>query len=92
MDFSGELRIPMPNFERIDLVPFFDAGNVWADRQAIDFRDLRWAAGLGVGIRTPIGPVRVDFAAQINPIPGLRLNGEVSARRWRIHIHLGHIF
>ena len=92
VDFSGELRIPMPNFDRIDLVPFVDAGNVWSSRQAIDLGDLRWAAGLGIGIGTPIGPLRVDFAAQINPIPNLLINGETSTRRWRIHFHLGHIF
>lgn len=92
VDFSGELRIPMPNFDRIDIVPFVDAGNVWSNRQSINVNDLQWAAGIGIGFASPIGPLRVDFARQLNPIPNLFINGEPSTRRWRIHFHLGHIF
>ena len=49
---------------------------------------------MGPGLRylTPIGPVRVDFARQLNPIPGLLVDGVPETRHWRIHFSLGQAF
>ena len=38
--------------------------------------DLRYAVGPGLRYQTPIGPIRFDFGYQLNPIPGLLVNGE----------------
>ena len=54
--------------------------------------DLRYAAGLGLRYQTPVGPVRFDFGYQLNPIPGLVVNGNPESRRWRIHFSIGQAF
>jgi outer membrane protein assembly complex protein YaeT len=73
-------------------VLFVDGGNVWEGSSGMNFNDLRWAVGPGLRYQTPIGPVRFDFGYQLNPIPGLLVNGEPQARRWRIHFSIGQAF
>jgi outer membrane protein assembly complex protein YaeT len=73
-------------------VAFFDLGNVWEDDWTFDLNDLRYAVGLGARYRTPIGPVRFDFGYQLNPIPGLLIEGEEQTRQWRMHFSIGQAF
>ena len=54
--------------------------------------DLRYAVGPGLRYQTPVGPIRFDFGYQLNPIPGLLVNGEPQTRRWRIHFSIGQAF
>ena len=54
--------------------------------------DLRYAIGPGLRYQTPIGPVRFDVGYQLNPIPGLLVNGEPQARRMRFHFSIGQAF
>jgi outer membrane protein assembly complex protein YaeT len=72
-------------------VLFVDAGNVWAGPADFDLTDLRYAVGPGLRYQTPIGPIRFDFGWQVNPIPGLLVNGEPS-RPWRMHFSIGQAF
>jgi outer membrane protein insertion porin family len=48
--------------------------------------------GSGLRYQTPIGPMRFDYGYQINPIPGLLVNGHPQTRRWRIHFSIGQAF
>jgi outer membrane protein insertion porin family len=73
-------------------VLFLDAGNVWAKSGDFNFNDLRYAVGSGLRYQTPIGPMRFDYGYQINPIPGLLVNGHPQTRRWRIHFSIGQAF
>jgi outer membrane protein assembly complex protein YaeT len=73
-------------------VVFLDGGNVWAKFSDADLGDLRYAAGLGLRYQTPVGPIRFDLGYQLNPIPGLLVNGELQRRRWRIHFSIGQAF
>lgn len=73
-------------------VLFLDAGNVWADSWGIRLNDLRYAIGPGLRYQTPVGPIRFDFGYQLNPIPGLFVNGEPQTRRWRVHFSIGQAF
>jgi outer membrane protein assembly complex protein YaeT len=73
-------------------VLFFDAGNVWADGWTIKLNDLRYAIGPGLRYQTPVGPIRLDLGYQLNPIPGLLVNGAPQARRWRIHFSIGQAY
>ena len=73
-------------------VVFLDGGNVWADSWAIRLGDLRYAIGPGLRYQTPVGPLRVDFGYQLNPIPGLVVNDDPHPRRWRIHFSIGQAF
>jgi len=49
---------------------FVDAGNVWASPSQVAFGDIRWGPGLGIQYRTPAGPLRVEYAWKIDPLPG----------------------
>ncbi|HXD75410.1 MAG TPA: BamA/TamA family outer membrane protein [Vicinamibacterales bacterium] len=73
-------------------VLFFDTGNVWADSWQIKLNDLRRAVGAGLRYQTPVGPLRFDVGYQLNPIPGLLVNGEPQTRRWRMHFSIGQAF
>jgi outer membrane protein assembly complex protein YaeT len=63
IEASAELRFPI--YDILSGGFFLDTGNVWADPFAIDFTDLRTDLGFGLRAKTPIGPVRVDFATPI---------------------------
>lgn len=88
--FSSELRSQLRG--NLGGVLFLDGGNVWADGWTLHIRDLRYAVGPGLRYTTPIGPVRFDFGYQLNPIPGLIVNGHSQQRRWRIHFSIGQAF
>ena len=58
---------------------FLDGGNVWANPWDFKLNDLRYDVGPGLRYKTPIGPIRADIGYQLNPIPGLLVNGEPEA-------------
>jgi outer membrane protein assembly complex protein YaeT len=87
---SEEVRAAL--FGRVGIVLFLDAGNVWAESGGIRLDDLRYAVGPGLRYQTPIGPIRFDFGYQLNPIPGLLINGEPQTRRWRVHFSIGQAY
>jgi outer membrane protein assembly factor BamA len=88
--FSSELRAHIVG--NFGAVAFLDTGNVWAGSWGIRLNDLRYAVGTGLRYQTPIGPLRLDWGYQLNPIPGLLINGEPQTRRWRIHFSIGQAF
>jgi len=71
-----ELRFPFIG-QNLQGVVFHDLGNVYNSVEDISFRfhqkdpqDFNYAvqaAGLGIRYKTPVGPVRADFAYSINP-------------------------
>ncbi len=74
---SFELRVPLAQ-GRYGIVLFNDAGNVYSGFSTMRLlkfmqtspTDLNYtvqAAGLGLRYKTPVGPIRVDFAYVINP-------------------------
>jgi len=46
---------------------FADGGTSWWDYDDIDMDDVRYSVGLGLGIRTPMGPMRFDYGFPLNP-------------------------
>ncbi len=78
---SIELRIDVG--KGIGFVVFVDTGNVWERLKDIDF-STRKTAGVGIRIRTPVGPVRFDYGHKLD-----RKDGESSGE---LHFSIGHAF
>ena len=89
-NFSTELRFPLVG--KLGAVVFLDGGNVWTNPWDFEFGDMRYDAGPGLRYNTPIGPFRFDVGYQLNPIPGLLVNGKPQERRFRVHFSSGHAF
>lgn len=64
VEFGVELRWRVT--EDFGVVPFLDGGGAYADAIP-DFKGTQYAAGLGLRYYTPIGPLRLDVAAPLNP-------------------------
>ena len=90
LDGSSEVRFPV--WGKLGGVLFLDYGNVWTNPWSFDLGDLRYAVGPGVRYQTPIGPARLDFGYQLNPIENLLVEGEPQKRQWRVHFSIGQAF
>ena len=94
LESSGELRLTPDVTGAFGIVGFLDAGNVWDRSWRLYLNDVRADAGIGVRYRTPVGPLRLDFAYQLTPNGALVLNGRAPGdyRRWRLHFSIGQAF
>ena len=89
---ESSLEVRAPIWRDLSGVLFFDAGNVWNNAWDFNLRDLRYDVGPGLRYNTPIGPIRVDLGYQLNPIPGLLIDGAEQKRRFRFHFSIGQAF
>jgi outer membrane protein assembly complex protein YaeT len=90
LNFSTEVRASV--WRSLGAVIFLDGGNVWANRWSFNVNDMRYDVGPGLRYQTPIGPLRADLGYQLNPIPGLIVNGKEQPRRFRFHFSIGQAF
>jgi outer membrane protein insertion porin family len=65
---------------------FYDIGNVWANHQELDSDQLKLKSSIGTGFRvkTPLGPIRLDYGYALNPKPG--------DAKGRFHFSMSHEF
>jgi outer membrane protein insertion porin family len=49
---------------------FLDGGNDWASWRDVQPAQMRWGAGLGLRIETPVGPFRVEYGWKLDRLPG----------------------
>ncbi|MFH2145640.1 MAG: outer membrane protein assembly factor BamA [Candidatus Omnitrophota bacterium] len=65
---------------------FYDIGNVWANRSQFSLDDLKLKAAVGTGIRlkTPLGPIKLDYGRALHVKPG--------DKRGRFHFSMSHEF
>lgn len=80
LEASGELRFPI--YKIIAGVTFLDFGNVWSPSNFYKLGELRYSVGVGIGISTPVGPARIDFARPIFD----------EKQSWELHFTIGHAF
>jgi outer membrane protein insertion porin family len=66
--FNGELRFPVWAKRSLGGAVFIDVGNVFKKAGDINLGELRSGAGFGLRWKSPVGPLRVDFAWKLNPI------------------------
>jgi translocation and assembly module TamA len=86
-----EARMPIATWREIGIgaVTFLDGGDVRESLGEIEPTNLHWAAGVGLRLKTIVGPIRADFGYRLNrtgpmePAPG---------SRWAFHLSLGEAF
>lgn len=64
---EGTLEISYPIIDMIKGHVFFDFGQVWAEVEDFGKHRINTSVGLGVGLRTPVGPLRLDYGFPLNP-------------------------
>ncbi len=101
-----EARIPITR--RFQLVPFYDGGNIYdrvgdifrktpreGDTRNPNFRaEFTHTVGLGLRLRTPFGPLAVDYGFLLNPPQFVLPNGTdiIRLRNSQFHIRFGQAF
>ncbi len=73
----GRLELELPLKDPFVAVPFYDVGGVGT------LSDIKHSFGFGAGVRTPIGPVRVDLA-----FPGERN----FLKKFKIYLSVGYVY
>lgn len=66
----GNVEYTIPLIEFVKLAAFFDAGNVWATTSDYGTGDLKTGTGVGLRVKTPIGPVNLDYGYPLSDEPG----------------------
>jgi len=92
---NAEIRQPV--YRQISLVGFYDMGNVFAKIDDIAPKNFTHSVGLGIRVKTPLGPLRLDLgylASDPYNGTGLRpdLHPDFKASRVRWHLSFGQAF
>lgn len=70
--FLSSYEIRFPIMGALGAEVFIDGGQIWDTITEIDLRRLSWNAGVGLTYASPLGPIRMDYAFQIdNPKSGM---------------------
>lgn len=73
---NGELQFPFPGAgtdRSLRWYVFADGGNVYADKAALELKQLRYSAGIGISWVSPVGPLRLSFGKPLNAKPEDRI-------------------
>lgn len=68
MNFNTELYIPFPgagNDRTLRLFSYFDAGNVWGEKESVSLSELRASVGVGISWISPVGPLKLSFGKPV---------------------------
>ena len=68
--FVGNIEYTYPLSDIFKVAAFFDTGNVWAKRSDFLSGGLKSSVGLGIRVKTPLGPISVDYGWPLNKEPG----------------------
>ncbi|MBN2596898.1 MAG: outer membrane protein assembly factor BamA [Marinifilaceae bacterium] len=63
MEASAEIRFPL--YGIFSGTAFTDFGNSWLNSWEFKLNQLNYDAGLGLRVKTPVGPIRLDFASPL---------------------------
>ena len=90
-ELGGAPRADLGRLQRA--CAFVDAGNVWNNAWDVQAAATCGTTSVpGCATMTPVGAMRVDVGFQLNPIPGLLVNGEPEPRHFRFHFSIGQAF
>lgn len=71
----GNIEYTYPLYDFFKLAAFYDTGNVWEKLRQIGSGGFKSGFGLGFRIKTPIGPVMLDYGIPLNKEPGEEKTG-----------------
>jgi len=83
----GNIEYTYPLLEFLKGAAFFDTGNVWKRMSDLGNGHFKSSVGLGVRIKTPIGPIRLDYGIPLNKGPA-----EETKSKGRFHFSVSHGF
>jgi outer membrane protein insertion porin family len=83
----GNIEYTYPVFDFMKAAVFYDTGNVWAKASKIGSGGFKSSYGLGVRVKTPIGPLMLDYGIPLNKEPGKDSKGG-----GRLHFSVSHGF
>jgi len=72
----GSVEYTVPIIEIIKGAVFFDTGNVWDKVRNYGTGGLKSGTGVGLRIKTPIGPIKLDYGIPLDKEPGKKKNGK----------------
>ncbi len=67
---TANIEYTIPIIDFVKLAAFFDIGNVWAKAEDFGSGDFKSGTGIGFRVKTPIGPVNLDYGYPLNDEPG----------------------
>jgi len=85
--FVGNIEYLYPLFSFLKLATFYDLGNVWSKASKFGSGGLKSGIGLGVRIKTPIGPIMLDYGVPLN-----KESGEDDKKNGRFHFSMSQGF
>ncbi len=68
--FIGNVEYTYPLTDFLKTAVFFDTGNVWAKNSDFLSGNLKSSVGLGLRVKTPLGPINLDYGWPLNVEPG----------------------
>ncbi|MEI8350461.1 MAG: outer membrane protein assembly factor BamA [Candidatus Omnitrophota bacterium] len=68
--FVGNVEYTYPLIDFLKVAGFYDTGNTWVKTSDFFSEKLKSSLGLGVRLKTPIGPVSVDYGWPLDKEPG----------------------
>jgi outer membrane protein insertion porin family len=82
----GTVELTQPLGKILKAAVFYDTGNVWVS--AGDFMSTKLYSGIGAGLRikTPLGPVSIDYGFPLDTEPGR------TDKSGRVHFNMSHGF
>jgi outer membrane protein insertion porin family len=85
--FVGNMEYTYPLYEFLKLACFYDIGNAWQRFNDFASGGLKSSLGLGMRIKTPIGPIMLDYGIPLNKAPG-----EEEKKGGKFHFSVSHGF
>ncbi|WP_159913757.1 outer membrane protein assembly factor BamA [Pantoea sp. 18069] len=70
---NAEFMAPLPgagNDKTLRVFTFVDVGNVFGDRETVDFSQMRASTGIGLSWISPLGPLRLAYAHPVRKFAG----------------------
>ncbi len=95
--FVSNMEVRFPVVNDFSGVLFLDAGTLDSESYHVNFKNLRYASGLGLRYNTIIGPIQIDFGYQLNPAKSTAsddplLTDLLNKDRWYLHFNIGQTF